>query len=278
MKLFFDSGATKCDCILLDEGGCYIEHFTDVGINATYTSDQDIDDILARFSSLLKQKEISEITFSGAGCGNPNNAARLERFICKNFGEPKVEVISDLVGACRLLSPDEEGLVAILGTGASACRYDGKQIVKQAPSLGYLLGDEGSGTYIGKLFIQKYLRDELPLSLQNNFEREFAINKQTVIRQIYQMPKPNLYLSSFARYIHSQKEELVIRQLLHTAFKDFFEQQINYIQEKDTETLHLMGSIGYHYREVIEETAFSFGIKIGKVASSPLNHFTENRL
>ena len=143
MELFFDSGATKCDAILLDDNGRYLRHCTSEGINATYMSDSDIRNILEGLRDQTGS-EFRRITFCGAGCGNPDNATRIQTILQElyNINIRNIEVISDLVGACRLLCDGQSGMVAILGTGASACLYDGSRIVVQAPSLGYLLGEE----------------------------------------------------------------------------------------------------------------------------------------
>ena len=122
MELFFDSGATKCDAILLDDNGRYQRHCTGMGINATYMGDSDIHSILEGLRDQTGT-EFQRLTFCGAGCGNPDNAKRIQFILQElyNINISNIEVISDLVGACRILSPGQSGMVAILGTGASAC-------------------------------------------------------------------------------------------------------------------------------------------------------------
>lgn len=270
MRLFFDSGATKCDCILLDTDGHYIHHFTDEGINATYMREDEIHKILSRIQGQTGTKEIEGITFSGAGCGNEENATRIRTVLERLYPAVTTEVISDLLGACRILSTGEKGIVAILGTGASACLYDGKTIVRQAPSLGYMLGDEGSGTYLGKLLIQKYLRNEMPDDIEAEFRKHIGIDKQDVIRRIYREAAPNRFLASFAQYIGHNKQIPFYRELLSDAFNDFFRTQIEPIHLYNINILHIIGSVGYHFKDNISEVAIKNGITIGKIAQSPL--------
>ena len=274
MDLFFDSGATKCDAILLDDNGRYLRHCTSEGINATYMSDSDIRNILEGLRDQTGS-EFRRITFCGAGCGNPDNATRIQTILQElyNINIRNIEVISDLVGACRLLCDGQSGMVAILGTGASACLYDGSRIVVQAPSLGYLLGDEGSGTYLGKLFIQKYLREELPAPIAANFERTYGFDKAEVIRRIYRESAPNRFLASFAHYLGENRDIPELRNILTQGFTDFFLTQIGPLQPYNICILHLMGSVAYHFRDIIGEIAQKNGCSLGNLAASPLDFF-----
>lgn len=272
MELFFDSGATKCDAILLDDNGRYQRHCTGMGINATYMGDSDIHSILEGLRDQTGT-EFQRLTFCGAGCGNPDNAKRIQSILQElyNINISNIEVISDLVGACRILSPGQSGMVAILGTGASACLYDGTAIIRQAPSLGYLLGDEGSGTYIGKLFIQRYLRDDLPAPIEADFQRTYGLDKAEVIRRLYREPAPNRLLASFARYLGMNRDIPYLHSLLMEGFTDFFRTQIQPLLPYNIYILHLMGSVAFHFHSVIGEVAQEKGCFLGNVAASPLD-------
>lgn len=271
MELFFDSGATKCDAILLDDNGHYVRHCTDEGINATYMRDNEMEAVLTRLHALTGGEDIRKVTFSGAGCGNSTNARRLGEILTRLYPTAQTEVISDLLGACRLLCPDRSGIVAILGTGASACLYDGTAIIRQAPSLGYLLGDEGSGTYIGKLFIQRYLRDDLPAPIEADFQRTYGLDKAEVIRRLYREPAPNRLLASFARYLGMNRDIPYLHSLLMEGFTDFFRTQIQPLLPYNIYILHLMGSVAFHFHSVIGEVAQEKGCFLGNVAASPLD-------
>ena len=272
MELFFDSGATKCDAILLDDNGRYLRHCTGTGINATYMSDSDIRSIMERLRDQTGT-ESQRITFCGAGCGNPDNAARIQTILQElyNINICNIEVISDLVGACRLLCNGQSGMVAILGTGASACLYDGSRIIAQAPSLGYLLGDEGSGTYLGKLLIQSYLREELPETVARDLEEKCAIDRTEVLRRLYRESAPNRFLASFAHYLGERRDVPALHNILVQGFTDFFRTQIEPLLPYNIYILHLMGSVSYHFRDVLEEIAQKKGCVLGNVTPSPLN-------
>lgn len=274
MELFFDSGATKCDAILLDDNGCYLRHCSDEGINATYMRDDEMEAVLTRLHAPTRNENIQKVTFSGAGCGNPANAQRIGKILTRLYPTARTEVISDLLGACRLLCSGQSGMVAILGTGASACLYDGTAIIRQAPSLGYLLGDEGSGTYLGKLLIQRYLRGELPAPVEEDFQNNYNLNKAEVIRRLYREPAPNRFLASFARYLGENREIPYFHDLLIEGFSDFFQAQIQPLKLYNIYILlHLMGSVAYHFRDIIGEVALKNSCTIGNVYASPLEFF-----
>lgn len=271
MNLFFDSGATKCDCIVLDENGRYARHFSDTGFNASYADDETIAAILGRFAA-KSGGAYRQIVFSGAGCGNPQNGERVKNLLTNYFQADEVVVESDLAGACRLLCPGEPGIVAILGTGAAVCLYDGNRIAEQVPSLGWMLGDEGSGTHLGKKFITSYLKGELLPATVAAFESEFAVDRAEVLRRIYRASSPNLFFSGSTKFMNEHAaDDPQIKLAIREAFDEFFQHQVTKITNYQQYTLNLMGSIGTYFLPYLEESATQYGITIRRAASSPLH-------
>lgn len=269
-NLFFDSGATKCDCILLDEQHRYVQHFTGSGINASYADDATIDAAMAQFAEQTGS-DVREIVFAGAGCGNAQNAARVRKAIEAHYPTTTVVVESDLAGACRLLGGGEPCMVAILGTGAAACRYDGQQITEISPSLGWMLGDEGSGTHLGKLLITHYLQNDLSAACRTKLESIYGLDRSEVLRRVYRAPSPNLFFSGLAKFIGNNIEEFTELQTITTdSFNQFLQQQILPLPHLDTLPLHLMGSVAFHFQPYLRKAAENNGVRIGTVAASPL--------
>ena len=266
MTFFFDCGATKCDCIVLDGQGRYLRHYTGRGFNASYAADAEIAGVLTRLHDAAGDAD--HILFSGAGCGANGNRVRTQ--LSNIFTASEITVESDLAGAARLLCDGQPALVAILGTGASCCRYDGGAIVEQAPSLGWLLGDEGSGTHIGKLFITSYLRGELPTATAAALEQELHADRAAVIARIYREPQPNLFFSSLAKFIQKESGKPAVAQILGRAFDDFCERQVLPVAGARPLPLHLMGSIAQHFQSQLQAAAARHGLAIGHVAGSPL--------
>ena len=269
-NLFFDSGATKCDCILLDEQNHYVRHFTGAGINASYADDAAIDAAMSQFAEQTGS-DVREIVFAGAGCGNAQNAARVRKAIEAHYHATTIVVESDLAGACRLLGGGEPCMVAILGTGAAACRYDGQQITEISPSLGWMLGDEGSGTHLGKLLITRYLQNDLSAACRTKLESTYGLDRSEVLRRVYRAPSPNLFFSGLAKFIGNNIEEFTELQTITTdSFNQFFQQQILPLPDHDTLPLHLMGSVAFHFQPYLRKAAENNGVRIGTVAASPL--------
>ncbi|HNW68216.1 MAG TPA: hypothetical protein PKK66_05130 [Bacteroidales bacterium] len=279
MKILIDSGATKSDCILLTDNKKYIHHFTCRGINANYCDDNYIFDVLDYFQKEIRSKTaeiISDIAYYGAGCGNAENAQRIATLLSKVFPNIYTKVGSDLLGMCRLLSPGKAGMIAILGTGASACLFNGEEIVRQAPSLGYLLGDEGSGTYIGKLFIISYFRKELPNEIFADFEQEFQLTATQILHKIYQEKSPNLFFASLSPFIAAHQKNIFIQDLLDRAFNDFFEKQILFFDDYRDYSLSIAGSVAFHFAESIKKNAHRYGVTMGNLTASPLIYYQQS--
>ena len=166
----------------------------------------------------------------------------------------------------------EPCMVAILGTGAAACRYDGHQITEISPSLGWMLGDEGSGTHLGKLLITRYLQNDLSAACRTKLEGAFRLDRSEVLRRVYRAPSPNLFFSGLAQFIGNNIEEFTELQIITTdSLNQFFQQQILPIPDHDTLPLHLIGSVAFHFQPYLHQAAERNGIRIGTVAASPLN-------
>lgn len=273
MRILIDSGATKSDCLLLTNNKEYIHHVTSQGINANYCEDSYIGDIFTYFREEIRRftdETISLIEYYGAGCGSIVNVQRITALL-SIFPDTSVTVGSDLLGACRLLSPDKSGMVAILGTGASACIFDGKDITRQAPSTGYMLGDEGSGTHIGKLFITCYFRNELPNNIKVDFENQFQLTAPQILHRIYQEKSPNLFFSSLSPFVAAHKGEPFIERLLNRAFGDFFEKQVLYFEDYRNYPLNIIGSVAFHFADDIKKVAQHYEVTMGNLTASPLN-------
>ncbi|MEG2071505.1 MAG: BadF/BadG/BcrA/BcrD ATPase family protein, partial [Bacteroidales bacterium] len=271
VQLIIDAGATKTEFVLLKNSET-LHRFVSTGINANYATDEEMDTIFNRFITSLASiahDNIAKVIYYGAGCANEQNALRIGTVMMHYFPDVAFKVYSDLMGACHALCGTDSGLVAILGTGSSSCLYDGKNIVKRAPSLGYLIGDEGSGTHLGKKLITAYLMERFPQELAREFEKEFSLDFQKVMRRIYRTSAPNRFFASFAPFIQAHISDLFIKQLCNQAFGEFFDTQIAYYDLEKEQKLNLIGTVAFQFKEPIEQMAVSRNIKIGKVISAP---------
>lgn len=276
-----DAGATKTDFVVLKDKEI-VHRFSDAGINANYSSDEQIREVFAHFVQARpsEYQEIHRMVYYGAGCANEHNASRIAKVITTFFPQIPFKVCSDLLEACHALCGRQPGLVAILGTGSSSCLYDGQSIVDRAPSLGYMIGDEGSGTYLGKKFITAYLMKKLPLDLTKELEQNFDINPPKVIHRIYQGAHPNNFFASFSPFIQAHLDIIEVKSLCKSAFAEFFDSQIGYYDKNAYSQVHLLGSVAFHFQDVIQEVAAEKKINMGTIIASPIpkliNYYTQD--
>ena len=275
MHLLVDAGATKSTFVVL--GGETPFRCQGAGINANYTPEADILRILAdAVSQFPKGVTIHEIDYYGAGCATPQNALRMEGYLRLYFPTADIRVWSDLMAACHALAGGRESIVCILGTGAASCHYDGREMVRRAPSLGWMLGDEGSGTNLGKCLITAYLSDALPHPIKSKFEERYHLNRELVLRKLYQEPKPNLFMSQFAPFLKENLTEPAIHQIVMEAFTTFFTKQKSYYPGCDDLPWHFTGSVAAHFEEVLREAAEAAGCVIGEIAGDPMERLIHN--
>jgi len=262
MNILIESGATKSTCIGY-AGACTFFTYKTTGINATYTSKEAIvaifEDLIAKNN--INVAEVENIRYYGAGCFLANNAKKVEEALSALFPNANIAVFSDLLAACHALCNNRKGFVGILGTGSASCFYDGVQIADQAPSLGYLLGDEGSGTYLGKMFVKQYLADKMEVAIAKNFEETFSISNALVFEKVYREPKPQAFFASIPIFLQKHIENEHIKTFVANAFQDFFDQQIEYYQKFD-HPWFFCGSIAYYFQDILTEVALKNNIQI----------------
>ena len=156
IKLIADAGATKTEWCLLQNGKA--KSIITLGISPYFLSGDQIAELLQKeLVPKLKSVVPDQIFYYGTGCINPDNRKTVKKAILKVFKGAKAEVTHDVEGAAKGLCIRNKGIACILGTGSSSCFYNGKKIVKNRPGLGYALGDEGSGAYLGKKVIQYFM-------------------------------------------------------------------------------------------------------------------------
>jgi N-acetylglucosamine kinase-like BadF-type ATPase len=274
MILIADSGSTKTDWCISDDSGNH-EIISTIGLNPFF---QDTEECLGVIQNELlpairkvDPTSIEDVHFYGAGCSSEDKCAVLERAFQKVFTNALIRVDHDLLGAARALCGHAPGVAAILGTGSNSCYYDGKDIKKNITALGYILGDEGSGSYIGKRLIKDYLDHEVPASIRKKFDAEFGYTKDQLLDEVYMGDLPNRFLASFAKWIMEMTgEESYAKEIVRDSLMDFLNKHIcKYDQHKDV-PLNVLGTIGYLNRETLKDLCKSKGIQLGKVIKSPI--------
>lgn len=267
--LIADSGSTKTDWRLLLHDGSALD-FSTQGFNPyMYTPDGMVEALRGAALPPMRSVEPELIRFYGAGCRG-EQASIVKKALQKVFAKAGVEVCSDLLGTARAVCGDSEGIACILGTGSNSCLYDGEVIVQNVPPLGYILGDEGSGAVLGKRLLGDILKGQLPEAVLRKFRLAHDADIDTVVRRVYKEPFPNRYLASFSYFLHQNRNELCIRELIIDEFNRFFSRNIRTYGRNDL-PVHFTGSIAYFFAEELAEAARMSGFRIGLIMKSPMD-------
>ena len=265
MKIFIESGATKSTCIGY-KGACTFFTYKTSGINATYATKESIkaifEDIIAKNN--IATAAVETIQYYGAGCFNINNAEKVKEVLKVLFPNANITVLSDLYAVCHTLCNLRSGFAGILGTGAASCFYDGKEITDRAPSLGFMLGDEGSGVHIGKMFTIQYLTEKIDPEIAQDFEKTFMVSKQKLFEKVYQEPNPQTFFAAIPVFLQKHIENQQIKTIIENSFQAFFNQQKEYYKTFSYPWF-FCGSIAYYFQDILMEIAQKNDIKIAQV-------------
>lgn len=270
MKLIADSGSTKTDWCVVD-GGEVVFRTVGQGINPLQQGIDAIENVIkVELVTLFGDaRSIAEIEFYGAGCRD-GMVPRMERLLRKLFvNAVKVEVCSDVLGAARALFGGREGIACILGTGANSCLYDGERITANVPPLGYVLGDEGSGAVLGRLFVNGLFKGGLPESLRDEFLEDTGLTLAEIIRKVYREPLANRFLAGMSVFIHNHLENNELRALVVENFRNFFRRNVALYGRVDL-PVRAVGSIAFYYERELHEAAETEGFRVDKVIKSPM--------
>ena len=273
MKLIADSGSSKTDWRALHADGT-IEQYKSGGINPFYQNEAEISAALAEDLRPQIKEKPSEIFFYGAGCVNGEKQAVMKNALLKNFPGAKVSVENDILGAARALCHRQPGIACILGTGANSCLYDGQKIVENIRGYGFLLGDEGSGAYLGKQLVIRYLRKELPGDLNEKFKKRFPLADDEILHQVHHTPYPNRYLASFSKFLFHHIRNPHIYQLVYDGFALFMEKNVLKYANASQYKVHFVGSIAFYYANILRQVAGDKGITVKNILESPIAGLT----
>lgn len=269
MILIADSGSTKTDWALVDSPGVFVVHTQ--GISPVHQSREDISRIIQdELKPQLGNAVVTDVRFYGSGV-RPELESVVEAVLRDSFTSvASVEAHSDMLGAARALCGKSEGIACILGTGANSCYYDGNTIAGNTPAMGYILGDEGSGAWIGKRFLHDLYKEILPKNVLVEFEAETGLSLPLIINKVYREPMANRFLASLSPFVHSHKDEAGVRQMLIEGFSDFLNFNILPYERKDL-SVSFVGSIAYFFEAELREAAEIKGFTIGTIERSPLD-------
>jgi len=275
MILIADSGSTKCSWALCNEKGEIINRYHTAGFNPKFNS---YDSILKEMneSSLSAIKEmVTEVYFYGAGCSTEKKNKVIFDPLNSFFNIDKIYIRHDLEAALKATYKGVPIISCILGTGSNSCIFNGTTIFENAPSLGYILGDEGSGNFFGKKLVNLYVNNILSESIVEKFENWTNEKKEDIIENIYSLQRPNLYLATFFRFMYENKEEEIFDNIFKNGIQYFFDLHIKCFENYKDYPLTFVGSVAYYLSDYINEVAQKEGIKIQEIISSPIENLVK---
>jgi N-acetylglucosamine kinase-like BadF-type ATPase len=269
IKLIADSGSTKTEWCLLKNNKKTL--FTTQGMSPYFVDAAGAEKIMiSEVMPFLKKNTVTEMFFYGTGCKNPANIKMFKNVFKKLFPEAAITVDHDLSGAAKALCGHGKGIACILGTGSNSCFYDGKKIVKNSPGLGFILGDEGSGAYLGKKVIQHYLYNIFDDDLRARFDAKFATTDSEILDAVYKKPLPNRYLASFVSFLIENRGHYMIENIIEDGINDFFSAHIIRYRESEKLPIHFTGGIAYGFREIVKQLCFNYNLQPGIFLRTPM--------
>ena len=273
MKLIAESGSTRTEWALVEDNHLVQRVFTE-GLNPFFQTRREISrSVRLGLPESFFKKKLDQVYYYGAGCSSYEKKNILGASLVAQFKTP-IQVESDLLAAARGLFKCEAGIACILGTGSNSCFYDGKIIVKNVKAAGYILGDEGSGAVLGKLFLADLLKGLAPKELANEFHEKFRISVNDVMESVYNLPFPNRFLGTIAYFLGDYMDNEYVYNLLTNNLRSFFNRnvcQYDYINYP----IRFVGSLAYAYPDILQEVAQEFGVEIDLIEETPMNGLIE---
>ena len=275
MILVADSGSTKAHWNLVADDGS-ISHFETMGFNPLFIDTAGIIAELEKdFAPRLSAEKISNVYFYGASCSSDERKAIVAKALQHIFPQSDVMVDHDMLAAARALCGHKPGFAAILGTGSNTCYYDGNDIVENIPALGYILGDEGSAAYIGRMLVRGFICKTMPLDLSEKFYETYQLTKDDIFTAVYSKPLPNRFLAQFTTFATRNMEQPFIANILEQAFDDFF---VNHICRYTKHTEYLVGFVGsvaYYHSDILKRVAAKDSVTVGTIVKEPITELTQ---
>ena len=271
MLLIADGGSTKTSWCVIDRVG-HKSYFETEGYNPYFVNSEYITTSLTnKLPADLKRSDITNIYFYGAGVQNEDKALVIKNALKIVFPNSVSFVGHDLLASARALLGTNSGFAAILGTGTNSCLYNGKEITNHVDSGAHILGDEGSGFYMGKKLLIDYIRGHMPLEISASFKEAYQLTADDIHEAVYSKPLANRYCAGFSKFINEANlHNPYIRDIVKSSFDDFFRKIVSKYPRFQEHTFNCIGSVGFNFREILIEVATEWGMGTGKIIKSPL--------
>jgi len=271
MVAIVDSGSTKSDWVILDDFKKVFLKTETIGFNPNFISRELIVPEIESNTSLTTVKNsIKKIYFYGSGCGVQQNCDTIIEELGRVFNHAEIIVKEDLTAAAYAAYRGKPAIVCILGTGSNSCYFDGQDIRIQLPSLGFLVGDEGSGSAIGKQLVRRFFMQKLPEDLSVEFEKTYNLTVEEALKNMYHTSRPNAYLADFNKFVVERKDHPYFQKMVFEEMLNFFDYQVLPYKESDNAEVNFIGSIAYYYEEILRSAAAKLHLEVGQIVQKPI--------
>jgi len=272
MILIGTSGSTKCDWQLVDAEKTLIRK-SSKGINPFFMDDVAISDIVKSLGSEIidYKSDIEVVYFFGAGCSSKHFASMVERGLSMVFSKSHLYVKEDIVAAAFATFNGEPSITALMGTGSNACHFDGDIVRQEVSGMDFILGDEGSRSHFGKLLLSQYLKKQLPSEIAKDLERDFQLNREDILLNVYIKPYTNVYLSSFSQFIKERINHPYLRGMVKESITDFVDTYIRSIKNYESLPVHFVGSVPHFFEDIVNEVVEEQHLKKGIFVEEPID-------
>ena len=276
MIAIIDGGSTKCDWMILENSGKLNLKTTTLGFNPNITSPEFISQEIDKNQDLFFLKNhIEKVFFYGSGCGTAENCQKVEKEFIKTFPTAEIAIKEDMTAAAYAAYNGNPAIVGILGTGSNSCFFDGEKIRTDLPSLGFLIGDEGSGSALGKHLLRRFFMKKLPKDLEEDFIQTYRITIDDAIKNMYHNPRANAYLGEFNKFIAERKKHPYFQNMVFDEMKNYLDYQVLPYPEAGEVEVNCIGYIAFIYEDILRAAAAELNLKIGKVVQKPIESLVD---
>ena len=279
MILIADSGSTKTSWCLANPAGKTLAFDTE-GYNPCYSGAEKLFGILKpNLPENFDPADVKQIVFYGAGVYEDKHQV-IRDAVHPVFPNASIEAAMDMMGSARALLGRSSGFAAILGTGTNSCLYNGEKITHYIDSLGFMLGDEGSGGYMGKRLIGDYIRGYMPEEVRGWFWDTYQLTGDELIVRIYSNPMPNRYCASFTRFLTGEHvgHEYLEQHIIRDSFRDLFNNIVKHYPNFQQYSFNSVGAIGWIFRDRLAEVSAEFEMEVGNIISNPMEELIKYHL
>jgi glucosamine kinase len=278
MYFIVESGSTKSDWVLIDDKNNQ-SFFSTMGFNPYFHSADLIESELQKHQDIISfASQIKGIYFYGAGCSSEDLNAKVEDGLSRIFVHANIHVDHDLLACAYSTYSGNPVISCIIGTGSNSCFFDGKELFEEVPALGYILGDEGSGSYFGKQLISNFLYHRLPDNMQSDFFDTYQYTKDDLVHKVYMQPNANVFIASFMPFIAKYKEEEYVKNMVKEGFRRFLDVHVCCYKNYKEVEVSFVGSIAQIFENELHQVASEMNIRIGSIIRRPIEHLVNYHL